>query len=145
MQSESPVRPKYKKYIPVVLAVLLLGAIVVGIFLRPGASGNAPAHAGKDSPVVEGPLKIDLSQAKVTISFRTVLPVTVKIKTGESVAWINKDRAQHLIVSDTGYPGFKGQGALGYNDMYLFTFNTAGTYSYHDQFNPSLKGTIIVE
>lgn len=145
MQSETPVRPKYKKVIAILLVIFVLGAILLGIFLKPVFSDGSSAHTSQDTPVVEGPFKLDLSQADVTISFRTVLPVTVKVKKGESVAWVNKDRAQHLIVSDTGFAGFKGQGALGYNDMYLFTFNAVGTYSYHDQFNPSLKGTVIVE
>lgn len=99
----------------------------------------------EDTPASNVPTKLNLYQASVSISSRAVSPASVKIKKGDSVAWLNKDRSMHLIVSDTGLAGFAGQGALLFNDMYLFTFSNPGTYGYHDQLNPALKGTVIVE
>jgi len=119
----------------------------VGLVLSPvfkdnssGAVEQAGATAANNVPP-----KLQLYQASITISSRGFSPASVTVKKGDSVAWLNKDRAMHLIVSDSSAFAFKGQGSLSFSDMYLVTFTTAGTYTYHDMLTPSLKGTIIVE
>lgn len=146
MEIEQPAKKsKLKKLLPATVVILIVGSITLGLFFRPVFSGDNPLQKSSDTTAPNGPLKLNLYQASVSITARAFSPSSVKIKSGESVAWLNKDRSMHLIVSDTGLAGFKGQGNLLFNDMYLYTFTVAGTYTYHDQLNPSLKGTVVVE
>lgn len=147
MQTEEPVkRSKFKKSLPVVVVIVVVGLIGLGLYLRPSISKNATKNPQADAATVSDlPIKLNLYQAQIAISSRGFTPVSVKVKKGDSVAWIRKDGSMHLVVSDSGPASFKGQGPLQFNDMYLTTFNTVGTYTYHDQLNPSLKGTVIVE
>jgi plastocyanin len=147
VHTEEPAkRSKYKKFTPIIWVILVVGLIGLGLLLKPMISKdstNGPqANAATGGEV---PIKLNLYQAQIAISSRGFTPISVKIQKGDSVAWIRKDGSMHLIVSDSGPVTFKGQGTLQLNDIYLTTFNTPGTYTYHDQFNPSLKGTVTVE
>jgi plastocyanin len=143
---EPPKQSKYKKLTPVFLIILVVGLIGLGLFLKPVLSKTATkSPQANAATTADVPIKLNLYQAQIAISSRGFTPPSVKIKQGDSVAWIRKDGSMHLIVSDSGPATFKGQGALQFNDIYLTTFNTVGTYTYHDQLNPSLKGTVIVE
>jgi plastocyanin len=142
---ESPKQSKYKKFTPVLLVILVVGFIGLGLLLKPVLSDDSTHSPQANAAVSAAPIKLNLYQAQIAISSRGFTPISVKVKKGDSVAWIRKDGSMHLIVSDSGPATFKGQGALQFNDMYLTTFNTVGTYTYHDQLNPSLKGTVIVE
>lgn len=150
MEAEEPSQqPKRKKFMAAVIIIVIL--ISIGLWLTLGrsaakdkASSATPATTASTNPV-DDTVKVDLYQEKITIGARYVTPVSLSVKVGDSVAWINKDRSEHSIVSDTGPGTFKGQGPLAYNDMYLVTFKTAGTYTYHDTSNAGSKGTITVE
>jgi plastocyanin len=69
-------------------------------------------------------------------------PATVTIKTGESVTWTNEDSVTHTVVGDNGE--FQS-GDLADGATFSFTFDTAGTYTYHCSIHPSMKGTVVVE
>src|ERR1700760_265242 len=56
-------------------------------------------------------------------------PGSATITEGDTVTWVNKDNANHQVLSD------KGQFVspiLSKNHTYSFTFNAAGTYTYKD-------------
>lgn len=148
MPTEEPTkRSKYQKLTPIVVVVLVVGLIGLGLLLRPTLSKTVTKSPQADAATTTSnvPFKLNLYQAQIAINARGFTPSSVKIQKGDSVAWIRKDSSLHLIVSDSGPASFKGQGALQFNDIYLTTFNTTGTYTYHDQLNPSLRGTVIVE
>lgn len=147
MQAEEPPKQsKLKKYTPVILVILVVGVIGIGLLVRPMISKNTVSSSQTSAASTSAaPTKLSLYQAQILIASRGFSPTSVKVKKGDSVAWVRKDGLMHLIVSDSGPATFTGQGALQFNDMYLTTFNTVGTYTYHDQLNPSLKGTVIVE
>jgi plastocyanin len=69
-------------------------------------------------------------------------PANVTINTGDAVRWTNRDTKNHQVVSNTG--AFASP-TLGPNKSYTKTFNTAGTYRYHDALHPALTGRIIVK
>ncbi|MFL5963432.1 MAG: cupredoxin domain-containing protein [Gaiellaceae bacterium] len=69
-------------------------------------------------------------------------PKSATITEGDTVTWVNKDNANHQILADKGQfvspilrPGQK----------YSFSFNAAGTYTYKDELNRKLAGTITVK
>ena len=69
-------------------------------------------------------------------------PSSTTITQGDTVTWVNKDNAQHQVLSD------KGQFVspiLTRNHTYSFTFNAAGTYTYKDELHPKLTGKIVVK
>jgi plastocyanin len=78
----------------------------------------------------------------VSIFGTTFSPATVTITEGDTVIWTNKDNDLHQLLAD------KGQfvsAILRSNQTYSFTFKAAGTYAYHDELHPKIKGTVIVK
>jgi plastocyanin len=78
----------------------------------------------------------------VNIFGSTFSPKTATITEGDTVTWVNRDNANHQILAD------KGQFAsaiLKPKQSFSFTFRAAGTYTYTDELNRKLKGTIIVK
>lgn len=76
-------------------------------------------------------------------------PSTLTIKTGTAVTWTNVDAAPHQIASDphpahTDLPGLFSD-SLSTGQNYSFTFTKSGTFGYHCNIHPSMKGTVIVE
>jgi plastocyanin len=69
-------------------------------------------------------------------------PKSATITQGDTVTWVNRDNANHQVLADKGQfvspilrPGRR----------YSFTFNAAGTYTYKDELNRKLAGTITVK
>ncbi len=75
-------------------------------------------------------------------------PAAVTIPRTTKVTWTNLDATDHQIINDA--TGQAAQGALFMSNplprgaTYSFTFTTAGTYPYHCNIHPSMKGTITV-
>lgn len=67
-------------------------------------------------------------------------PSMIKIKTGDTVTWTNKDNALHTVTGDG-----LDSGNLNKNQEYKKTFSEPGTYEYICSFHTSMKGTVIVE
>ncbi len=67
------------------------------------------------------------------------------ISLGTTVMWFNRGTLAHTAtsVSEPGLPSFDS-GVLAHDASYLFTFTTAGNYSYYDTVHPWLHGTVIV-
>src|SRR5437870_1042523 len=68
-------------------------------------------------------------------------PASVTIASGDAVKWTNKDTKTHQVVSNTG--AF-ASAIISPNQSYSHTFNTAGTYRYHDALHPALTGKVVV-
>ena len=68
-------------------------------------------------------------------------PASVTIASGDAVKWTNKDTKTHQVVSNTG--AF-ASAIISPNRSYSHTFNTAGTYRYHDALHPALTGKVVV-
>lgn len=69
-------------------------------------------------------------------------PATVTIATGDAVKWTNRDTKRHQIVANNG--SF-ASAVIRPGRSYTHTFNTAGTFRYHDALYPSLTGKVVVE
>lgn len=93
------------------------------------------------SLAVAGPAGAAVTKT-INIYGSTFTPKSATITEGDTVTWVNKDNANHQILADKGQfvspilrPGQK----------YSFTFNAAGTYTYKDELNRKLAGTINVK
>jgi plastocyanin len=77
----------------------------------------------------------------INIYGSTFSPKSTTITQGDTVTWVNRDNANHQVLAD------KGQFVspiLRPKQSYSFTFNAAGTYTYKDELNPKLTGTVKV-
>lgn len=71
----------------------------------------------------------------------------LKVKTGDTVYWINKEVMPHNVAFKKGVVGdepFKGE-MLKKDQAYSITFNEAGSYEYHCTPHPFMRATVIVE
>lgn len=92
-----------------------------------------------------------LHSASIQITSEGFLPATTTISAGQSVTWKNYDQQGHWVASDP-YPSndklssLNSNGPISQNSAYSYTFDKAGTYTYHDQLNPyKIQGTIVVK
>lgn len=89
-------------------------------------------------------------QTRVIISATGFSPAEIKIKVGESVTWINSDTIVHTVHSDphpahTTYLPLNNVGQVPVGQKESFTFTAPGIYEYHDHFNSTLRGKVVVE
>lgn len=140
------------------IAAVVIVVIVVGWWLVKSQSGGAtpnPYSSTTQTPTeATAPTSAAspsgaMSETVVTISSSGFSPKSITIKTGESVTWMNSDSVNHQLASDphpvhTAYPPLN-LGVIGPGEKKSLSFPTAGTYTYHDHLNPTLKGTVTVE
>ncbi len=82
------------------------------------------------------------SDATVSIRDFNYVDSIVDIKVGSTVTWINKDPTIHTITSDNGT--LLNSGEMGFDQEYTKTFTEIGTYKYHCEKYPFMKGTVRV-
>jgi plastocyanin len=80
----------------------------------------------------------------VTIDNYTFSPGALTVPVGTTVTWANRDFDVHTVTADDTPPTFKSAG-LDTDDSFSFTFNRAGTYSYHCSLHPHMTGKIVVQ
>ncbi len=85
----------------------------------------------------------------VTIQNFAFNPASVTLSRGSTVTWTNQDSTAHQIINDATAAAGQGQlfesNPLSQGQSYSFTFQQAGTFPYHCNIHPSMKGTIIVQ
>jgi plastocyanin len=77
-------------------------------------------------------------------------PKTIIVAKGGTVQFINKSRGNMWIASDphpthNGYIGFDQTRAVANGSSWTFTFDKAGSWTYHNHMAPTLNGTVIVQ
>lgn len=132
----------YFKLLLVLLGVLLVGGIAV-YFYKPLTKKPTNSVPNPQTNVTTPVLS-----ATVAISKQGFVPAAIEIKARTQLTWINKENSPHQIVSDpfplqTNLKDLNSDPLL-FNEAFSFTFEKPGTYTYHDQINSKLKGTVIV-
>ncbi|HKC16167.1 MAG TPA: cupredoxin family copper-binding protein [Steroidobacteraceae bacterium] len=69
-------------------------------------------------------------------------PMSVTIRAGAQVVWVNHDDEPHSVLSETGL--FRS-GALDTGEKYAFRFDKPGTYHFLCSIHPRMAGTIVVQ
>lgn len=124
------------------LTLALVGAgCSSGTGTTPTAATTPPAEPGAID--AEGGL---VNSAVVSINVKGLNPVTIAVKKGDIVTWMNEDPGKnHQPVSDGGaYPGFDPGAPLVPGQSWTMKFDQVGTWNYHDANDPSLTGKVIV-
>jgi plastocyanin len=99
---------------------------------------NTPTAAPTNTPTT-GPSS---SGNSVTVMNFAFSPATLTVMTGTKVTWTNHDTVTHTVTADQG--AFNS-GPLSPGNSFSFTFNKAGTYSYHYNIHHSMMATVIVQ
>ena len=89
------------------------------------------------------PLEAQAASVSVSLSHYVFTPSPVTITAGTTVTWVNRDPTEHQIASDTG--AFPASKLLKTGQAYSYQFTKVGTYNYHDGFNATIRGTVIVK
>ena len=132
--SVAPTKQKKTFVIILIAAVLLLVAMAV-IYLVNSSGLFASAD----------------QRAIVKITGKGFDPQTLRIKKGQQVEWVNQDADAHQVASDpfpdhSLLPDLFADSPMSKGESFTYTFEDAGTYTYHDQLKPAdFKGTVIVE
>lgn len=79
---------------------------------------------------------------KVLIKDFMFMPMSLTVKTGSTVSWVNMDDEPHTVVSDTGL--FRSS-ALDTNETFTYKFEKPGTYHIVCSIHPRMVATIVVE
>jgi amicyanin len=106
-------------------------AVLLGILSACGAPKYTAAHAADKAQTAE--VKID------NFSFG---PAELKVATGSTVTWTNRDDIPHTVVSTDG--AFKSK-VLDTDEKFSFTFSKAGTYPYFCSIHPKMTGKVVVQ
>ncbi len=77
----------------------------------------------------------------VKITATAFSPASVTIKTGDAVKFSNTDTKAHQVVANNG--AFASP-TIAASKSWTHTFNTAGTFRYHDALHPALTGKVVV-
>ena len=94
-----------------------------------GATGSGAVAVTKPAPVA------------ATIQNFSFQPPKLTVKKGTTVTWTNKDSVGHTVTGDNGGPA---SALISQGQSYSFTFDTVGTFAYHCQPHPMMKGTVEV-
>ena len=161
-----------KKGLLILSLVLLASALVYGASgcskqsAQSTGLGARSAGQGAQGADVGGASGASGEKYTIEITSAGFSPNTLKVKTGDSVTFINKDSDKHWPASDihpthTLYPGtnigtcfsgtdeekakmFDACRALEQGESWSFTFNEKGIWGYHDHKASTLVGTIEV-
>ncbi len=101
------------------------------------SSGNDSTNSGGSSTQSPTP-----AAGTVNIEGNAFSPTTITINRGETVTWQNNDSVSHRVAADDGSfdLGDQASGA-----KVKFTFNTAGTFTYHCTIHSFMKGIVVVK
>ncbi len=138
------------KLIGIVGVVVVLVIAVVVVFNTKSANqnntfGNTPSPTTFATPTGN----IQSQTTNVQVSASGFEPQEIKIKKGARVVWTNAS-GKKVTVNSGVHPThllwpFLNLGAFEDKQSVSVIFEKPGTYTYHNHFNPSQKGTVVVE
>lgn len=145
----------------IIIGVVVAAAILVGIYFyvsapkggtREAAPGGTTApQSGTPPPPAGGTPAVPSSgtgtgtaaeQPVVTLKNFSFSPGALTVAAGTKVVWKNEDLAGHTVTSDGG--AFASR-ILSQGKTFERVFTEKGTFSYHCEPHPFMKGTVIVE
>ncbi|HEB12325.1 MAG TPA: hypothetical protein ENI11_01450 [Actinobacteria bacterium] len=79
---------------------------------------------------------------KVSIVDSTFKPADTPLLKNGKVTWLNDDSLQHTVTADDN--GFNS-GQLSEGEVFEYKFSKIGSFPYHCENHPEMKGSIVVE
>jgi plastocyanin len=117
--------------------------------LNASSTSTSTTTAGTASSTATNP---DASSTTLSVSFTgtSFSPNALTIQHGQTVTFTNNSTSSMWVASDpypsdSNYPEFnESQGVL-HGGVYSFTFDRIGSFSFHDELSPQIKGLIVSE
>jgi plastocyanin len=143
------------------ITVLIVGAITLGLGgyiayaggkIRhrefrteppPGQSATPAESPAEAAPPAQPGGSIAPATAHVTIQGLKYSPATIEIKTGETVAWDNKDLTPHTVTSQNGSE--LNSGSIEVGASWNHTFTQPGTFPYFCTYHDEMKAVVVVK
>jgi len=113
----------------------LLVVFLVSVLIFIGASCSKSTSSSNSTPV---------ATSTVTIKDMNFTPQNINVSSGTVVTWKNEDTVEHQIISDGDLADLMS-GILAPNDTFAFTFDKSGTFNYHCNIHPNMKGQVTVK
>lgn len=131
------IRRGHKKPFFLLIPIIVVVSIVILLVLL---------KTGTLSQVKKGD---NTSAITVILTSTGFIPSEITVKKGERIIWINKSGKTATINSDNHpthllYP-FLNLGEFNTGSSVQAVFNSIGTFTYHNHYQPSEKGTITVK
>ena len=129
----------------IVLVVIVGGLVILGGSKK--ETGQQPATPTTPASQTQSTQRVQ--DTIVTVSSSGFSPDTLTVKAGTRVMWTNKSGSAISVNSDT-HPTHKlfpqlNLGEVPSGASISLIFDRAGTYKYHNHYNPSQAGTVVVE
>lgn len=135
MEIEEPSGPPRGLLLGLGVVLLLMGAVIAGLFifrLQPQLAGGTAAPGSVIMPVGVG--------SNTALSFSPA-KIVVIIGVNNTVTFANKDTATHTVTAtDKSFDS----GDIKAGQSWTYTFNTAGTFDYYCIYHNWMKGTVVV-
>lgn len=121
--------------VAVVVLVLLVGATLA-------IPGDDDERAAPDEPETTTTLPFD-PEPGVVYAFRTefVPNLAVEVKVGDTLVFENRDEVAHTFTSDEG---LFDSGPIERDRPYGYAYTTPGTYGFHCEIHPTMRGQVVV-
>ena len=121
-------------------------AAALGLALLAGGCGNSSSssdgNGATTAAAAPAPAGAAVMSATVDIRSFKYKPATVTVKKGGRVRFVNADNAAHTATADDR--SYDTQ-TIDQGKTRMVTFSRAGTFPYHCDFHPFMKGTVVVK
>ena len=121
----------------VVVSAVFIFAIACG-----GSGSPSTSPTPSPTPTPGGPSSsVTIPAGALALGNRAYTPDDVNVAVGAMVTWTNTDSVAHTSTSNV-----KGwdSGIVAPSGQFTFTFQNAGTFSYHCAIHPGMIGTVVV-
>lgn len=129
-------------------AILLLA----GCGYQQPASTSTPIPTPTTNPMPATPIQSNQPASSAAVQTNAVTiknfafsPATITVAKGTKVTWTNEDSVAHQIASDSSSSAAFNGPSMATGQQFSFTFNEAGTFSYHCAIHPSMTAKVIVQ
>jgi plastocyanin len=158
--TQEPIEKKPDKKVIVLFLLIICGVVLLSFMIETGFTSkkhtliNQPNQINQQSPSTtqSQPQAIaPLPQINtVTLTKKGFSPAKIIIRRGTAVKWINNTGTDNASVNSDDYPTNTrfpelNLGKINNGSAVAHIFTTAGTFTYHNQFNAKQTGTIVVE
>jgi plastocyanin len=108
-----------------------------------GSGSSSPSSPSPDpSPTPSGPASsVSIPMGAAALTNTAFSPDLADVAVGTTVTWTNTDSVPHTSTSNATV---WNSGTVAPGGRFAFTFQTAGTFSYHCAIHPGMVGTVIV-
>ncbi len=139
-----------KRLIIGIIVALIVGAGIVGALSlmdskEPTTQTAEQAPQTTQTETIQEEVKPTESESTSSVAIENLVfsPAEITIKKGTTVTWTNKDSVAHTVTADDGN-GPNSQ-LFEQGETYSYKFDEVGTFKYHCQPHPSMKGTVVVQ